>query len=176
MTDPASGSRRSKEDGEMRLILVQHGEAQPKDIDPDRPLTAQGRRDIDALATWLSQRSLLPGSIWHSGKSRARQSAEALSAGTRPQARDGLGPTDDTAPWAEWLRLEMTDDLMLVGHQPFLARLAARLLTGAERDGLIGFRPGAAVCLERRDDADAAGDGGGWQLAWMLRPDLTGGA
>lgn len=160
----------------MRLILVQHGEAQPKDIDPDRPLTAQGRRDIDALATWLSQRSLLPGSIWHSGKSRARQSAEALSAGTRPQARGGLGPTDDTAPWAEWLRLEMTDDLMLVGHQPFLARLAARLLTGAERDGLIGFRPGAAVCLERRDDADAAGDGGGWQLAWMLRPDLTGGA
>jgi phosphohistidine phosphatase len=158
----------------MRMILVQHGEAQPKTVDPERPLTAQGRRDVDALATWLSQRGLLPGTIRHSGKSRTRQTAEALSAGVRPQATDGLGPNDDAAPWADWLTGQASEDVMLVGHQPFLGRLAARLLIGEEREGLVGFRPGTALCLERRDDDGAAA--GGWQVAWMLRPDLTGAA
>ena len=148
----------------MRAILVQHGEAVTKDSDPERPLTERGRREVDALATCLSQRGQLPRTIWHSGKTRARQSAELLSAAAPPQARDGLGPNDDTAAWAEQLA-QASADLMLVGHQPFVGRLAARLLTGRDDGVDLGFVPGAACCLERGDDAD-------WRLAWMLRPEL----
>jgi phosphohistidine phosphatase len=151
----------------MRVILVQHGEARPKEQDADRPLTEQGRRDVTALATRLSQRNLLPRTIWHSGKTRARQSAELLSAGAAPQTRDGLGPGDDPAPTARALA-GLDRDVMLVGHQPFLGALAGQLLSGADdpqRQPAIGFQPGSACCLEQ-------GEAGGWQLAWMLRPEV----
>lgn len=149
----------------MRVILVQHGAARAKSEDPTRPLTDRGRGDIDALATWLSQRSLLPETIWHSGKTRARQSAELLSAGAAPQARDGLAPDADPGPIMEAFE-EARGDLMVVGHQPFLGALAAQLLTGgAGAPPGIAFQPGSACCLERLEE-------GGWQLAWMLRPEL----
>ena len=123
----------------MRAILVQHGEAVTKDGDPERPLTERGRREVDALATCLSQRGQLPRTIWHSGKTRARQSAELLSAAAPPQARDGLGPNDDTAAWAEQLA-QASADLMLVGHQPFVGRLAARQMQHLDPDTQAALR------------------------------------
>ena len=38
----------------MKLYLVQHGEACAKDVDPQRPLTEQGRADVDRLARLLA--------------------------------------------------------------------------------------------------------------------------
>ena len=32
--------------GTMRLYLVQHGDAIPEQVDPERPLSAEGRRDF----------------------------------------------------------------------------------------------------------------------------------
>ncbi len=37
----------------MRLYLVQHGEAVTKAVDPDRPLSEQGRADVERLAIWM---------------------------------------------------------------------------------------------------------------------------
>ena len=148
----------------MRLILVQHGEAVDKAQDANRPLTERGRRDVDALSTALSQAEQLPREVLHSGKTRARQSAEALSVGTAPKARDGLGPTDPVAAFAGELA-GRSEDLMLVGHQPFLGKLASRLLAGDEEAVAVGFVPGTAVCLERGED-------GRWSLIWALRPDV----
>ena len=36
----------------MRLLLVQHGEAVPESEDPDRPLSARGRAEIEAVAAF----------------------------------------------------------------------------------------------------------------------------
>jgi phosphohistidine phosphatase len=55
----------------MRLYLVQHGEAVSKDIDPDRPLTAAGRQDIELLASFLWRHRVSVSRIIHSGKARA---------------------------------------------------------------------------------------------------------
>jgi len=149
----------------MQLVLVQHGEAVPKDRDPIRPLTETGRRDVDVLATFLGRAEAVPPTVWHSGKPRARQTAETLSVGNAAEAREGLGPSDDVEPLAAELA-ERRSDLMIVGHQPFLGRLASRLLTGAA-DGLaVAFEPGSALALERGEE--------GWTLAWMVRPDLIG--
>jgi len=147
----------------MQLVLVQHGEAVSKEQDPNRPLTDAGRRDVDALATFLGRAEAVPATVWHSGKPRARQTAETLSVGNAAEARGGLGPQDDVDALAGELA-ERWSDLMIVGHQPFLGRLASRLLTGTS-DGLaVAFEPGSALALARGE--------AGWALAWMVRPGL----
>ena len=59
----------------MRLYLVQHGDAVPKDVDPDRPLSDQGRADIKRLTVWLSHQNVQVAQILHSGKNRAKETA-----------------------------------------------------------------------------------------------------
>jgi phosphohistidine phosphatase len=152
----------------MRLYLVQHGEAQPKETDPDRPLTERGEVDLRHVGQFLFDHGITVEDLFHSGKTRARQSAEILSEyvcpGLLPQTLDGLGPTDPTAPVAEqaagWDR-----DTLLVGHLPFMGRLVAALSLGTEEPVPVGFHPGSLVCLERDPEA-------GWQVAFMVRPDL----
>ena len=151
----------------MHLYLVQHADALTDDIDPARPLSERGSADIERVAILLSGR--LPGlsHILHSGKTRARQTAEilarALSAGAVIEQAHGLNPLDDPEPFAR--RVDTSDeDLMLVGHLPFMARLASFLLTRDPKAEVIVFQPGTVLCLE--------GDGGTWRVAWMLRTEL----
>jgi phosphohistidine phosphatase len=151
----------------MHLYLVQHADALTDDIDPARPLSEQGRADIERVATLLRGRLRGLSHILHSGKTRARQTAEilarALTAGTAIEQAHGLNPLDDPEPFAR--RIDTSDeDLMLVGHLPFMARLAAFLLTSGAKAEVVVFQPGTVLCLE--------GDGGTWRVAWMLRPEL----
>ena len=60
---------------------------------------------------------------------------------------------------------EMGDDMVLVGHLPFMDRLAARLVVGREDVTLVAFHTSSCMCLERQDD-------GGWSVVWMLSPEL----
>jgi len=79
--------------------------------------------------------------------------------------RDGLAPLDDVQPLADELD-GATADILIVGHLPFLARLAGALLTGNADACPVAFECSTAVCLER-DDA-------GWYLRWALPPNLLG--
>jgi phosphohistidine phosphatase len=144
---------------------VQHGDAVAKDVDPDRPLSEQGRRDIRALAMHMKNMGVQPGKILHSGKLRARQSAEqiaeVLSPGLDPVQADGLNPNDDPAVLIK--ELEKADGNMLIAsHMPFVSRLCSTLLTGVNT-AAFASTPGTLFCLETSD--------GQWQLACMLRPD-----
>ena len=81
----------------MRLFVVQHGDAVPKDVDPDRPLSDRGRADLQLLLEFLATRNTRIDQIFHSGKARARETAEIL----RPllkmpgelYEREGLAPS-----------------------------------------------------------------------------------
>jgi phosphohistidine phosphatase len=152
----------------MRLYLVQHGEAVPEAVDPARPLTAGGQADVARIAAFLAAAGVRAARVMHSGKRRAEQTAEVLAAAlapaTAPAARTGLNPNDPTdgvaheaAAWSE--------DVMLVGHLPLMARLASRLVAGREDAGVATFRPGSVLCLERADQQR-------WTIAWMVRPEL----
>ena len=55
---------------------------------------------------------------------------------------------------------------MIVGHQPFLGLLAARLLTGKCKTDPIAFQRGGVLCLDR------PADDGPWQVAWLVTPAL----
>ncbi|UCG32241.1 MAG: phosphohistidine phosphatase SixA [Phycisphaerales bacterium] len=152
----------------MKLLLVQHGDALPKEKDPERPLSPRGRSEVERLAAFLGNSGLRLTRILHSGKLRAAQTAELLAArilpDARPEAATGLNPNDPTEQIAT-RAVRWNDDVALVGHLPHMAKLAARLLTDKEDTPTVAFVPGTAACLERVG-ADQ------WTLAWMIRPDL----
>ena len=104
----------------MRLYLVQHGDAIPERVDPERPLSAKGRRDVEAVARLLASAGTRAVRVAHSGKLRAQQTAEVLAA-----------------------------DTILVGHLPSMGRLVARLVAGHERGPVAAFVAGSVVCLEQ---------------------------
>ena len=152
----------------MKLYIVQHGEALSKEVDPERALSEQGTRDVDRLSDWLAGAGVRVGRAVHSGKTRARQSAELLASrlcpGVEATLEPGLAPLDPVEPVAERIE-ELDHDLLIAGHQPFVGKLASVLLAGADDVVTLGFAPATTVCMER-DEA------GAWSLAWMVRPEL----
>ncbi len=155
----------------MMLYLVQHGDALSKAEDPARPLSDKGRLAVRRMASFLASSGLSAGRVIHSGKARAMETAMILSGGIGPggvveEIDAGLAPNDLT----DQLLLALQgwhEDVMIVGHEPFMGRLVARLVVGDEAGGIVAFAPGAVVCLEKNED-------GNWTLQWMLRPSLFG--
>ena len=152
----------------MKLYLVQHGEAVPKEVDSERPLSNRGRQDAERLARFLAARGVRVSRVWQSGKTRARQTAELLAAtvapGVKVEARAGLAPNDPTEAFAETLA-DWREGTMVVGHLPFMTRLVTRLVTKSDDGTIVAYVPGSLVCLERDEDR-------AWAIAWMLRPEL----
>lgn len=152
----------------MRLYLVQHGEAVAEDVDPARPLSTTGAAEVRAMASFLAAHQFSVDTVMHSGKLRAEQTAmllaEHLVAGGRAEAVSGLGPNDPVGPMAAQTDT-WSQDRMIVGHLPFVAKLVSSLVSAQESQNIVAFEPGSVVCLER----DPAGR---WAVAWMLRPAL----
>ncbi len=152
----------------MKLYLVQHGEAAAKEIDPERPLTQQGQNDVGRIAAVLAGAGIRVSRIIHSGKLRARQTADifgtAVAPGVEAAVSDDIDPLDDPAEF-DWPKASGGEDTVLVGHLPFMAKLASHLVIGDADQALVEFRPGSVLCLE------SAGSGN-WHISWMLRPEL----
>jgi phosphohistidine phosphatase len=153
----------------MRLFLVQHGDAKSADEDPNRPLTERGRADVAAVSGVLAGGHVRVDRIVHSGKMRARETADILAGYLRPTsgagAADGLDPMADPMVWEG--RLTADDrSLMLVGHLPHLARLASLLLCGDPERNTVAFQRGSVLCIERSGD-------GQWSVRWMMIPELV---
>jgi phosphohistidine phosphatase len=155
----------------MRLYLVQHGEAVAVSVDAEKTLSPKGLRDARALAGACARHRIEAVEVVHSGKARARQTAEllaeALGLPVRPAA--GLDPLDPVQPFAtECLSRHST---IVVGHLPFLERLAALLLAGREDPPVLAFQRGGMACLERRGAPEAGNPFGAWCLLWTSFPD-----
>jgi len=152
----------------MKLYLVQHAKAASKEVDPERPLTEEGRRDIQKVTAFIRPLNLCVDYLWHSGKKRAAQTAELLTEVveiTKSQAaHDGLGPNDDVTALKDEL-MSGQQDIMIVGHLPFLSKLASLLLSGCESANTVAFKQGGIVCLECCEENQ-------WQLDWMITPQL----
>ena len=52
----------------MRIRLTQLGLAAPNDVDPDRPLSGQGREDVRRLADLLASAGIEVEQVLHGGK------------------------------------------------------------------------------------------------------------
>ena len=118
----------------MRLVLVHHADAVGPDVDPQRPLSLRGQIDVVRLAAAAAERGVKPAVIWHSGKLRSRQTAEAFWKACNPfaelKAVRGLQPSD--GPWLfRDVLAEEDRDLLAVGHLPSLPRIVSLLTTGS---------------------------------------------
>ncbi len=153
----------------MHVYLVRHGDAVSVHPSGDRPLSDQGRREAQRMAVFLADAGVRVDTIVHSGKARAAQTAEILNAGldgnAKLEAWAGLRPNDAVAPVAERLR-QAGSDLMVVGHLPFMAKLAG-FLVSARDDAILDFHTTAVACFLNSDT-------GTWLLEWLVNPDLLG--
>jgi phosphohistidine phosphatase len=153
----------------MWLYLVHHGEALASELDARRPLSDAGQVAVRRLAEQTAARGVKPTVIWHSGKLRARQTAEAFWRACNPLAEfaaaRGLQPADIPQMLRDAL-LGETRDVMVVGHMPHLARVLSLLTTGVDADapfptnGLIALDGGAAAKTDERELWTE-----GWRLA-----------
>jgi len=152
----------------MKLYLVQHGEAKPESEDPQRSLTQSGMEEVQSVARKAKKLNLEPTIIHHSGKLRARQTAQILGDSLKKPTgpAQGLNPNDEVREWADRISLEK-EDVMIVGHLPFLEKLASLLIAGNENVRPILFRYGAIVCLDKKE-------AGRWAVRWVLTPEMAG--
>jgi phosphohistidine phosphatase len=130
----------------MTTVLVHHADAVGPEVDTQRPLSALGLRQAEAVAQQLHAHGIVPEVIWHSGKLRARQTAEPIWRLCNPFAAfkmvRGLSPDDPP----EIMRDTLAGDarvIVLVSHMPLLPALR-RLLVGDDRN----FPLHGAVALE----------------------------
>lgn len=147
----------------MALYLVHHGDAVGTEVDSMRPLSAAGRAATARLADAAARRGAKPDVVWHSGKLRARQTAELFWGACNPaaafSAARGLQP-DDSPGWMRDQLAGETRSIMLVGHMPHLPRLL-RVLRGEDPDTpTLDFPLHGCVALELRDDR--------WTELWRL--------
>ncbi|MDH4185320.1 MAG: phosphohistidine phosphatase SixA [Nitrospinota bacterium] len=152
----------------MRLYLARHGEALPKHIDPQAPLSDTGRWEAETIAGFLADSHVRYEAIFHSGKTRARQTAEIFAQtaaeGPKPEQLDSIDPMDPPehllptiAGWRQ--------NTLVVGHNPFMGHLLGLLLGGHGAPALAEFSTCSVACLQR-------GSAGVWTLRWMVSPEL----
>ncbi|PCI19863.1 phosphohistidine phosphatase SixA [Candidatus Wolfebacteria bacterium] len=150
----------------MKLYLVQHGQQNPENIDPEKNLSDKGKKDVANIAAFLRKSNIKLTSIYHSGKARAQQTADILAQSLTPNEvhqREGLNPMDPIDPMMKELETNISD-IMIVGHLPYLSNVATSLLCENSKNELIQFQQGGVVCLEKAEDT--------WKLTWMIIPEL----
>jgi phosphohistidine phosphatase len=154
--------------GKMKLYLVQHARAVTEQQDPQRQLTEEGRRELQKVTEFIKPLRLSVDYLWHSEKKRAIQTAELLAEAVEIKksktVREGLGPNDDVASLKNELTAA-TGDIMIVGHLPFLNKLASLLLAERESADAVAFKNAGIVALSRSEENK-------WQLEWMITPEI----
>ena len=152
----------------MKVYLVRHGEAVSSDVDPERPLSEQGRADVEKVASFIKHLDIHVEHIWHSGKPRAAQTAEIVAGSVTAEkgctARKGLKPNDSVSDIADELEAYDTD-LMIAGHLPFLGNLASLLASGKKKTDVLALSAGAIACLNREDP-------GVWRIDLVVPPEI----
>jgi phosphohistidine phosphatase len=158
----------------LELYLVRHGVAADRGDDyPDdskRPLTSQGIAKMRKEAKALEALGVTLDLILTSPLVRTRQTADTLAqtmASAPPvQTTDALAPAGTTAAVLKELGQHMRlGRIALVGHEPNIGELAARLI-GARAP--MPFKKGA-IC---RIDFEVFPPKGAGQLVWFATPKM----
>lgn len=150
----------------MKLYLVRHGKYVTDDTITSCPLSDEGRLDILRLANQLEKAKLQIPHVFHSSKIRALATAQILAKvvnQSRCEFLEGLEPNDLIMPMLKKI-LQYTDDVMIVGHLPFLSKLTSMLLMYDENANLVNFLPGTAVSINCENNHS--------NIDWVLSPEI----
>lgn len=152
----------------MPIFLVQHGLSLPKTVDPEKGLSEQGIAEVTRIAASAKKYGVQIAEIIHSGKKRARQTAEIFAAELLQKGgvKEGLGmkPLDEVTQFAN--SIDTKKWVMYVGHLPFMERLTAYLVTGSSRHPVFRFQNSGVVCLNQNPDTKF------WVITWSLMPKI----
>ena len=152
----------------MVLFLVQHGKSLPKEKDPKKGLSDEGIAETKQMADVAKGYGVHVAVITHSGKTRARQTAEIFAPALDPkggvQESSGLNPLDDVTDYAK--TIDNTEDRMIVGHLPFMERMTAYLITASTENPVFKFQNSGIVCLDKDPDSRR------WIIKWTLMPNI----
>ena len=152
----------------MALYVVQHGKSLPKVEDPEKGLSAEGKIETERIAGVAKGYRVKVSRIVHSGKKRARETAEILASllssadGLGP--RNGMNPLDDVRTFAD--SLELDKNVMLVGHLPFLERLIGQLVCGDPDQTVFKLQNSGILCLDRLPEVKNP------VIRWALMPSI----
>jgi phosphohistidine phosphatase len=157
----------------IELYLVRHAIAAERGPnypdDRERPLTSEGVARFKRVVEGLKDLAVKPELVLTSPLVRASHTAELLVAGIGGKPR--LEPLEALAPGGRMAvvleaiakQSRRTKRIAIVGHEPDLGELAARLLRAR---GTIAFKKGAVCCIEL-DGTMPTGPG---TLQWLLPP------
>jgi phosphohistidine phosphatase len=135
----------------MDLILWRHAEA-VECADPmqdfGRKLTPRGEKQASRVAHWLDRQLPHTTRIWVSPAKRAQQTADALGRNFKTRDELGVGAgVDELLSLVQWPACKTP--ALLVGHQPALGQLIARLLDIAA--GEVQVKKGSVWWLRHRE-------------------------
>ncbi|MHA1728481.1 MAG: phosphohistidine phosphatase SixA [Promethearchaeota archaeon] len=153
----------------MKLYLIQHALSKSKQEDSERALTDKGIDEITKTVKFLAEHiSINLKSIYHSGKLRAKQTAEIIEEYLTPadaiKISVGLKPLDKPSIFAEKLKY-IEENIAIVGHLPHLEKLCSYLICKDETVKTVNFKNAGIVCLNKKD-------GNNWVLEYIIVPEL----
>ena len=155
----------------MKLLLLRHAAAVPRGTpgvpDAERPLTAQGKAKFRVAARGLARVTRRPDVWLTSPLPRARLTAEIAALAfehVAPAIEPALAHSSVDGVIAALKTHPPGARIALVGHEPLLGALLARLLGAAQGDQLA-FEKGGAALVDLPNGPAAGG-----RLCWFLKP------
>lgn len=132
----------------MELLLWRHADAGEGSPDIARTLTPRGQKQAQRMARWLEQHAPAELRILVSPATRACKTIDAWRHDYEISAEVGLDATPEgllaAAGWPE-----ADGAVLVVGHQPTLGQVAARLLH--DDDNVQPFKKGALWWFQQRE-------------------------
>ena len=141
------------------LILLRHAHAEPPvpgQADFDRPLSAEGLAEAEAVAAWLRDKALVPDRALCSPARRTRETLDAVveAVGNLDKRLDAAIYEATPGTLAGLVDAHRdAERLLLVGHNPGLERLVALLSSGQSGD-YRGMPPAAVAVLALPAEAE----------------------
>jgi phosphohistidine phosphatase len=154
-----------------RIYFVRHGKAEdfgPSGSDADRRLTAEGRREVAAVAEHLHRLDDKVGVVLSSPLRRAVETAEifAEELDVKTSIAEELDPPVSAVKILAFVKSHAEHRIVLAGHEPGFGQTIARWL-----DTSLHAFPLKKAAIARLDVPEE-GEGGSIELAWLAPPDV----
>lgn len=151
----------------MKIYFLRHGQADWPDWDkPDdeRPLTKQGRREMERVGQFLGALDPSITLMLSSPLPRALQTAEIAAEHLRVQLKKepALGNGLTVAKLRAMLARQKEGNLMLVGHEPDFSEVIRELTGGKVKVAK------ASIAVVELENAESDG-----RLLWLIPPRLS---
>jgi len=155
----------------MEIYLMQHGQALPKDKDPDEGLSPEGKERIHRSGKALKKMGISFDAILSSTKKRSKQTAAIIAEEVgfpvekiiETDRVKAMTPPEETVQ--ALAELSGFKKVLIAGHLPSLAEVASFLLTGGSK-ATVEFKNGGCCRIDVEELPTHSG-----RLRWYLTPE-----